>query len=170
MKIHKAFHPGSFTEKDLQSVDSFMQTGFLAIRSHMPNNFIWTSAPQDQEYYVGHVVIVKADGDNYNDVFIVSEADEDDIKGEFGDSLLLIPIYVSSKPKSFGKGSKQYLVSVDLHDVYSVLINADSEEDAIAQSENVPVYDWHHEDIEPNKPTRKVEMFAKWWKYRVERV
>lgn len=163
MKIFKAFHPGSFTEADVSSVESFMQEPFMTIKSHFPYNFVWDTPQDGVECDVGYVAIQKSTAD----VTIFVETTIDEILNEYPNSLI-IPIYISKDNKTFGTGSKEYLVSVNVRDRFSVVIKADSEEDAIRQSDMVPVYEWHHENIEPNKPTRKIVTFAKWWNFDVK--
>lgn len=159
----------AFNDTGLDTSYDFVNGPISVIKSHFPNNFVWTEIPEDSEAFQAFVVIIKNETNNYkyNDVVVVSEIDEDGISEVFGKSIS-IPIYLSSNTKSFGSGPNQYRVAVNIRDKYSVIINASSKDEAISISESIPVYEWHHENIEPGKPTRQVTMFAKWWNYEVE--
>lgn len=75
---------------------------------------------------------------------------------------IVIDFYISSNPKTFGSGSMKFEVTALVNDKYTLVVNADSEEDAIAIANEVPIISWTHPTIEPGLKERKLLRYARW--------
>jgi hypothetical protein len=71
----------------------------------------------------------------------------------------------------FGTGSKKYIVTSTIRDVYELPVNAESEEDALEKSKHYHINDWHH--LESTDSHLKDMVFvraAKWGNFDVREV
>jgi hypothetical protein len=71
----------------------------------------------------------------------------------------------------FGTGSKKYIVTSTIKDVYELPVNAESEEDALEKSKHYHINDWHH--LESTDSHLKDMVFvraAKWGNFDVREV
>ena len=73
--------------------------------------------------------------------------------------------------QGFGTGSKKYIVTSTIKDIYELPVNAESKEDAIEKSKNYHINDWHHlESIDSNLKDMVFVRAAKWGNFSVRRV
>lgn len=68
----------------------------------------------------------------------------------------------SKKKELFGNGSKVFDVTAKISDEYRIKVLADSEEDAVEQARDIPIYEWEHPDIEPHLTERMIIRMARW--------
>lgn len=71
----------------------------------------------------------------------------------------------------FGTGSKKYIVTSTIKDVYELSVNAESEEDALEKSKHYNINDWHH--LESTDSHLKDMVFvraAKWGNFSVREI
>ncbi len=71
----------------------------------------------------------------------------------------------------FGAGSKKYIVTSTIKDVYELPINAESEQDALEKSKQYHINDWHH--LESTDSHLKDMVFlraAKWGNFSVREI
>lgn len=70
--------------------------------------------------------------------------------------------------QGFGTGSKKYIVTSTIRDIYELPVNAESKEDAIEKSKNYHVNDWHHlEDTDSNLNDVVFVRAARWGNFSV---
>jgi hypothetical protein len=71
----------------------------------------------------------------------------------------------------FGTGSKKYIVTSTIRDVYELPVNAESEEDALEKSKNYHINDWHHlEDTDEHLRDVVFVRAAKWGNFEVREI
>lgn len=71
----------------------------------------------------------------------------------------------------FGTGSKKYIVTSTIRDVYELPVNAESEEDALEKSKHYDVIDWHHlESIDSHLKDMVFVRAAKWGNFSVREI
>lgn len=71
----------------------------------------------------------------------------------------------------FGTGSKKYIVTSTIRDVYELPINAESEEDALEKSKSYHINDWHHlESIDSNLKDMVFVRASKWGNFSVREI
>jgi hypothetical protein len=72
---------------------------------------------------------------------------------------------------SFGTGSKKYIVTSTVRDVYQLPIYAESEEDALKKSKDYHINDWHHlEDTDEHLKDVVFVRAAKWGNFEVKEI
>lgn len=74
--------------------------------------------------------------------------------------------------ESFGTGSKTFKVEVLIKDHYTININADTKEEAIAIADEIPIAEWQHPDIpeDLHLTDRRVVRHARWGNLTAEEV
>lgn len=71
----------------------------------------------------------------------------------------------------FGTGSKKYIVTSTIRDVYELPVNAESEEDALEKSKDYHINDWHHlESTDSNLKDVVFVRAAKWGNFDVREI
>jgi hypothetical protein len=71
----------------------------------------------------------------------------------------------------FGTGSKKYIITSTIRDVYELPINAESEEDALEKSKQYHINDWHHlESTDSNLKDVVFVRAAKWGNFEVREI
>lgn len=72
---------------------------------------------------------------------------------------------------SFGTGSKKYIVTSTIKDVYELPVNAESEEDALEKSKHCHMHDWHHlESTDSHLESVVFVRAAKWGNFSVREI
>ena len=71
----------------------------------------------------------------------------------------------------FGTGSKKYIVTSTIRDVYELSVNAESEEDALEKSKQYHINDWHHlESTDSQLEDMVFVRAAKWGNFSVREI
>jgi hypothetical protein len=94
----------------------------------------------------------------FGDIVIVSGDTPIDVSG----NCLLFDFYVSSEQIVFGDGSLKFEVTALINDKYTVVVNADSPEEAISIANEIPINSWLHPTIEPGLKERRIVRYARW--------
>jgi hypothetical protein len=66
------------------------------------------------------------------------------------------------KNTDISSGLKQFIVTSTITDKYEILINADSQEEAIEKAKLAPISKWTHLDLYPEVNDRKIIRYGKW--------
>lgn len=62
----------------------------------------------------------------------------------------------------FGSGTKKFLVSSEVRDLFTINIKADTEDEAIALANSLPMHLWDHPDINEHLTQRVMVRMARW--------
>lgn len=67
-----------------------------------------------------------------------------------------------SKNVDISSGSQKFIVTSTITDKYEIVVNADSQEEAVEKAKIAPISKWTHLDLYPEVNDRKIIRYGKW--------
>jgi hypothetical protein len=76
----------------------------------------------------------------------------------------------NQKYLGFGNGSKKFVVSCEVRDLFTININADSEDEALEMANKLPHHLWNHPDVDEHLTHRVLVRMARWGNMSVKEI